>query len=104
VSHYLKGYAKRVKRALEQDETIERPIYTWCLEQVIKHFDTARGSADLVDGATSGAVVDELVKLIRPSARKVGAPLVPPTQSQEKRIRAQAGLPILAASPPEDEQ
>jgi len=85
MSHRLIGYAKRVKRALEQDETIERPIYTWCLEQVVKHFDAARIGADLVEGATSGTVVDELVKLIRPSAHKVGAPLPP-------------------APPPEDEQ
>jgi hypothetical protein len=73
MSHPLNAYARYVEHALDQDEALERPTYTWCLKQVQAHMGAV---AETIPGGLTGkarraAVSEALVTAIKPTARRV---------------------------------
>jgi hypothetical protein len=73
VSHPLCDYARHVQRTLGQDEALERPAYTWCLQQATAHMDAAVRtiSPGLIGKARRAAIGEALVIAIKPEARRV---------------------------------
>lgn len=72
----LKDYVRAVQTALEEDTTLERPKYTWCLAKVKEHLPLVN-AALARDGVWHGArkekqaeVVRRLVEAIKPKARR----------------------------------
>jgi len=72
MAHPLSEYAKHVKQTLSNDESLQRPAYQWCLDQVIKHHDAAKEAA-LSQGQIGvvARIKAGLVERIRPLAKEV---------------------------------
>lgn len=67
-----KTFVRHVQQAIEKDDSLERPAYQWCLQQVRRFLPEAREHAK---GDTMKMVDDHvkelLVAKIKPLARRV---------------------------------
>lgn len=67
-----KDFARHVQAELSKDETLERPSYQWCLQQVNKFMADVDENAKGDNGKMVVAHMQELfVARIKPLARKV---------------------------------